>query len=568
MTGDENIEKHDVYTAMRGHSLLETPLANKGVAFSERERLELGLLGLLPNGVASLHKQLDWAYAAYQRQVTQVDKHIFLRNLQDNNEALFYRLVYTHIVDMAPIIYTPVIGAICQDFSHHFRRPRGLFISYPDRERIGEILDNWPHDDVQVVVATDGERVLGLGDQGVGGMGIAIGKLALYTLCGGIHPATTLPILLDVGTDNQQLLEDPFYLGWRHERVRGDEYDAFLDAFVQALFKRFPKTLLQWEDFAKANARPLLERYRKQHCSFNDDIQGTAAVALAGLIAAVKTSNTRLSDQQIVIVGAGSAGVGIADLVVRAMREEGLSEQEAVDRIWVFNSKGLVNVSQTGLDDTVMRYNKGSEILEKYGLAADSPNLLQSVVASVHPTALIGVSGQPGIFSEGIVREMTKNVARPIIFPLSNPTSHSEADPEDLMLWTQGRALIGTGSPYPVVKYAGKEIPITQCNNSLVFPGLGLGIVSAKSCCVDTDMLVAAARALAAMSPAANGEGYELLPGLDASRNVAKLIAIAVGKAAQAEGRAPESSPEDLERRISANMWFPEYPRVHSMMAP
>jgi malate dehydrogenase (oxaloacetate-decarboxylating) len=559
-----NHSKHIVETSMRGQNILKNPLLNKGVAFTDEERHELHLRGLLPPGVATLDQQLQWAYSAYCRKSNPVDKHLFLRGLQDTNEVLFYRLVFDHIVEMAPIIYTPVIGAICQEFSHHYRRPRGLFISYPHIDCIDEILDNWVQDDVRIVVVTDGERVLGLGDQGVGGMGISIGKLCLYTLCAGIHPSMTLPIFLDAGTDNQQLLEDPVYLGWRHPRIRGAEYDAFIDAFVKALFKRFPNTILQWEDFSKNNARRLLEHYQDRVCSFNDDIQGTAAVTLAGLLAAVNISGAPLTAQRVAIVGAGSAGTGIADLIVKAMTEEGLSEAEAIDRIWLFNSRGLVNESQQNLDPVVARYIKSAEMLKSYGLAANHPNLLQEIVSNVHPTALIGVSGQGGSFSESLVREMTRHVHHPIIFPLSNPTSHSEAVPADLMIWTEGRALIATGSPFSPVNYGGKDYFITQCNNSLIFPGLGLGVMAVDAHRIVTDMLVAAGRALATLSPALHDPHQTLLPALDQSRFVAKIVATAVANAAIQAGVASATSEQELSHRIDALMWNPQYPTITS----
>lgn len=553
-----------VKTSLRGRALLKTPLLNKGVAFSDSERTDLNLRGLLPHGVATLEQQLQWAYTAYSRKSNPVDKHLFLRGLQDNNEVLFYRLVFDHIVEMAPIIYTPVIGAICQDFSQHYRRPRGLFVSYPDRDSLDEIMNNWPQSDARVIVVTDGERVLGLGDQGIGGMGISVGKLGLYTLCAGIHPSLTLPIFLDVGTDNPALLDDPLYLGWRHKRVRGVEYDAFIESFVQALFRRFPKAVLQWEDFAKNNARTLLERYQERVCSFNDDIQGTAAVTLAGILAAVEVSQSILESQRIVIVGAGSAGTGIADLIVRAMIDEGMSEHDAIDRIWLFNSKGLVSDVQQGLEPAIARYSKKIALLQHHGLPIHHANLLHEVISHVHPSVLIGVSGQTGQFSESIVREMARHVERPIVFPLSNPTSHAEATPADIMLWTEGRALIATGSPFAPVSYAGREHSITQCNNSLIFPGLGLGVITANCRYVVTEMLVAAGRALAALSPALKDPTAPLLPGLDASRTIAKIVAKTVVNAAQEAGVADPIDGDALAEVIDIAMWTPTYPHIVS----
>ncbi len=551
-----------IKTSSRGRSVLETPLQNKGVAFTPQERNDLQLRGLLPAGLGSLEQQLQWAYNGFKRKSNAIDKHLFLRELQDSNEVLFYRLVFDHIVEMAPIIYTPVIGEICREFSHHYRRPRGLFVSYSDKDHLDEIFANWLQEDIRIACVTDGERVLGLGDQGIGGMGISVGKLALYTLCAGIHPSLTLPIFLDTGTDNPNLLEDPLYLGWRHPRIRGQDYDDFVESFVTALFKRFPNTLLHWEDFAKNNARRLLERYENRVCSFNDDIQGTAAVTLAGLIAAVAVSGTKLIDQRIVISGAGSAGTGIGDLVVKAMMEDGLSEKDALDRIWLLNSKGLVSSFQHNLDSAVARYSKDRAMIEANGLSPDIPNLLQEVVSKVRPTVLVGVSGQGASFSERLVKEMAQHVDRPIIFPLSNPTSHSEAAPDDLILWTDGRALIATGSPFAPVCFGGKEFRITQCNNSLIFPGLGLSIVATNCRRVVTDMLVAAGRTLATMSPALHDSTQPLLPGLDASRDIAKVIALAVSKAAIQAGVADDTSEDELKIKIAKRMWSPNYPQI------
>ena len=560
-------ESNIVKTAMRGHSLLETPLANKGGAFSDGERQQLGLLGLLPPAIMSLESQVDAAYAAYQRQTTEVDKHIFLRSLQDSNEVLFYSLLMQHIQEMAPIIYTPVVGDICQDFSAHYRRPRGLYLCYNDRDRMDEIIDNWPLNGVRVSVITDGERVLGLGDLGIGGMGIAIGKLALYTLCGGVHPSLTLPIVLDTGTDNSVLLDDPLYLGWRHPRVRGTEYDQFVEQVVNALYRRFPNLLLQWEDFAKGNARRLLERYENSVCTFNDDIQGTAAVTLSALLAAVQVTECPMREQKVLIVGAGSAGTGIGELIVGAMCEEGLTEQEAYDRIWMFNSKGAINQSQQNLDSAVERFSKSDELVRSYGLDPSAPNRLQEIVESVHPTVLIGVSAQPGIFSEGIVRRMMRHTKRPIIFPLSNPTRYSEAVPEDLLLWTEGMALVATGSPFEPVTYGGNTIPITQCNNALVFPGIGLGVISVNSRRVVKEMLVAAAKALAQLSEASVGGMHPLLPGLDASREIAVPIACAVAKAAIHAGVADPMTDEQILEAVQGTMWWPQYPNIQRFEA-
>jgi malate dehydrogenase (oxaloacetate-decarboxylating) len=554
--GEEVLE-----VSLAGHTLLDFPLLNKGSAFTDDERLRFDMLGLLPPHVSSIQDQVRRNYENFRRKETDLDRYVFLSSLQDRNETLFYRLIQEHISEMIPIIYTPVVGIASQSYSHIYRRPRGLYISYPHRAEIETILGNAARESIRVIVVTDGERILGLGDLGVGGMGIPIGKLSLYTLCAGVHPASTLPILLDVGTDNQDLLADPLYLGWRHERLRGQEYDDFVDAFVQGVKSRFPHALLQWEDFSRANARRLLDRYRGQLCSFNDDIQGTGAVTLAGLMAAVKVAGSKMSRQRVVILGAGSAATGVADNIVAAMVAEGLSNDEARSALWLIDLGGLLHSRRTDLESFNSQYAQPFERLGECGLPLQSKIGLAEVVRSIRPTVLIGLSAQGGAFTEPVVRDMAKNVGRPIIFPLSNPTERSEAAPSDLLAWTEGRALIATGSPFPQIVYAGRTVPIGQCNNVYIFPGMGLGVIASGANRVTDQMFIAAARALGDLSPALADPAGSLFPPIEKIREVSFQVAVAVGLEAQRAGLATKSSREEVERLIRANTWEPRYAR-------
>jgi malate dehydrogenase (oxaloacetate-decarboxylating) len=545
-----------------GAALLDCPLLNKGSAFSEQERLNFGLTGLLPPHVGSIEEQVARRYAEYVNKPTDLERHVFLRDLQDRNETLFYRLLREHIVEMMPVIYTPVVGAACQQFSLIYRKPRGLFIPFPEQDTIDTILSHRPYQNVDIIVATDGERILGLGDLGVGGMGIPVGKLSLYTLCGGIHPARTLPVFLDAGTDNPEKLRDPLYLGWGHERVRGAPYDAFIEKFVAALNRQLPHVLLQWEDFAQRNARPLLDRYRDRICSFNDDIQGTAAVTLGGLLAAAGALGSRLSDQRLVILGAGSAGLGICEQAVAAMRQEGLTEAEARSRFWLVDRGGLLHAGLPDLTPLQKTYGASSDRVAGWRRGPGGEILLLEVVRQARPTVLIGVTGQPGSFTEEVVRTMAAGVERPILFPLSNPTSRSEAVPVDLVDWTEGRALIATGSPFGDVVYRGRTVPISQCNNSYIFPGVGLGVVASGARRVTDEMMLAAARALAECAPIATDPKGGLLPPLTNIRAVSRRIALAVGAEAQRQGLAEPLSPERWQSRVDATWWTPRYPRM------
>ncbi|MFV8799214.1 NAD-dependent malic enzyme [Yersinia sp. LJYL362] len=550
--------KRPLYIPYAGPILLEFPLLNKGSAFTNDERSHFNLHGLLPEAVETIEEQAERAYRQYQDFKNDDDKHIYLRNIQDTNETLFYRLLEAHLSEMMPIIYTPTVGEACEHFSDIYRRARGLFISYPNREHIDDMLQNATKQNVKVIVVTDGERILGLGDQGIGGMGIPIGKLSLYTACGGISPAYTLPVVLDVGTNNPQRLNDPLYMGWRHPRISGDEYYAFVDEFIQAVKRRWPNVLLQFEDFAQNNATPLLNRYRDELCCFNDDIQGTAAVTLGSLIAASHAAGSQLRDQTVTFLGAGSAGCGIAEQIIAQMISEGLSEAQARARIFMVDRFGLLTDKLPNLLDFQSKLVQKSDTLQSWNLTSDSISL-QDVVRNAKPTVLIGVSGQPGLFTEELIREMHKHCARPIVMPLSNPTSRVEARPEDIINWTDGAALVATGSPFSPVSYKEKLYPIAQCNNSYIFPGIGLGVLASGAKRVTDGMLMAASRALAECSPLTqNGEGA-LLPNIDDIQAVSKTIAMEVGKAAQLQGVAIVTSEEALAKAIERNYWQPQY---------
>lgn len=465
--------KRPLYIPYSGPALLETPLLNKGSAFTEEERANFNLYGLLPEAVETIEEQAERAYKQFTDFKTDISKHIYLRNIQDTNETLFYRLINNHLSEMMPTIYTPTVGEACEQFSDIYRRHRGLFISYPNKDAIDDMLQNATKQNVKVIVVTDGERILGLGDQGIGGMGIPIGKLSLYTTCGGISPAYTLPVVLDVGTNNQQLLSDPLYMGWRHPRISNEEYYEFVDSFIKAVKRRWPDILLQFEDFAQKNAMPLLNRYRDELCCFNDDIQGTAAVTLGSLIASSKAANKQLRDQTVVFLGAGSAGCGIAEQIIAQMKSEGLSDEEARQQIFMVDRFGLLTNSMPNLLDFQSNLVHSIERLANWPVDHNAISLLD-VVKNAKPTIMIGVSGQVGLFTEEIIREMHQHCKRPIVMPLSNPTSRVEARPEDIIQWTDGAALVATGSPFPPVHYKDKVYPIAQCNNSYIFPGIGL----------------------------------------------------------------------------------------------
>jgi len=544
----------------RGMNLLDAPLLSKGTAFTQTERTGFGLHGLLPAEVETLEQQVVRAYEAYRRKDEDLERHIYLRALQDTNEVLFYKLLLDHIEEMTPIVYTPTVALACEQFSHIYRRPRGLFISYPLRDSLAELLRNRPNKDVDVIVVTDGERILGIGDQGAGGLGIPIGKLSLYTLIGGIRPERTLPIVLDVGTNNSERLNDPEYLGWRHERITGQAYFDFVDQFVQAVKQELPGTCLQWEDFATPHARPILQRYRDELLTFNDDIQGTAAVALGAALGAVKVTGKTLKEQQIVMLGAGSAGIGVADGLRAAMKGEGLTEDEARSRFWVIDKNGLLQSGRKDLTSEQSVYAQPEGRVSAWPRTSNGHIGLADVIGQIKATILIGLSTVGGAFSEPIVREMARKVDRPIIFPLSNPTSKSEAKAEDLILWTDGRALVASGSPFAPVSFKGRKIPIAQCNNVYIFPAMGLAVVASGARRVTEPMMLAAARALGANSPALKDASASLLPPLPDIRRVAADIAVAVGIEAQRDGVAPKLSEDELRRRVQETQWTPIYP--------
>jgi malate dehydrogenase (oxaloacetate-decarboxylating) len=537
MTGEEWIE-----TDLKGKALLVTYLLNKGTAFTSAERYALRLLGKLPSKIETLDEQIVRAYHQYKKYKSDLQKHIYLNNLHDKNEVLFYKLVSDHLVEMIPILYTPSVGQAVKAFSHEFRQPRGLFISYQDQDNMDLILENRTHPELAVIVVTDGERVLGIGDQGVGAMGIPIAKLMLYTICGGINPYHTLPIMLDVGTNNPKLLEDPLYLGWRHPRIQGKEYDQFIEKFVRAIQRHFPNTFLHWEDFGRDNARRILERYRDQLCTFNDDMQGTSIVAVSAVLTAMVRLQQKLAFQRIVIFGAGTAGVGIADRLVDSLKHQGVPKDAAIAQIWLIDRDGLLVRDMPNLMPFQLPYARE----EKPGLS------LAAVVKKIKPTILIGCSAVGGAFTEEIVREMALHTPRPVIFPLSNPTEQSEATPADLLKWTAGKALIATGSPFGDT--------CAQCNNAFSFPGVGLGLIASRAKCLTDNMLWVACETLSRAAPV--GADAPLLPHLSEARSVAIKIAIAVVDKAREEGLARLDSDITSEEVVKKILWEPYYREI------
>jgi malate dehydrogenase (oxaloacetate-decarboxylating) len=550
--------KSIIETELSGKDLMSDPVLNKGTAFNYKERIRFDLHGLLPPVIETLEQQCVRAYEAYKRKGDDLERHIFLRALQDTNETLFYALLYRHIAEMAPIIYTPVVAQGCINFSHIYRRPRGLFLSYPLADMMDEIIENRPYSDVDVIVVTDGERVLGVGDQGAGGMGIPIGKLSLYTLIGGIDPQRTLPIVLDVGTNNADRLNDPEYVGWRHERITGQAYWDFVDKFVTYIKRKLPNVLLQWEDFAKPHARPILDRYRDSLCTFNDDIQGTAAVTLGALYKAMKITKKKFSDQQVVILGAGSAGTGIAEYILEAMVTEGMNETVARKHFFLLDSKGLLHSDRTNLTPIQQKFAQSSELLSGWRLNNGQIKLAE-VIENISATILIGVSSQPGQFTAPIVKDMAGKVERPIIFPLSNPYDRAEAVPEDLIHWTDGRALIATGTEFPPVSLKGRIIKIAQCNNFYIFPAIGLAVRASEAKRVTDRMMIAAAEALGNISQDRANNATELLPPIENMRDVAIQIAVRVGLQAQQDGVAQIMSEQELRERVQQRFWIPQY---------
>jgi malate dehydrogenase (oxaloacetate-decarboxylating) len=548
----------------RGNEVLATPMINRGTAFTSEERETLGLTGLLPDRVSTIDGQLRRVYAQYLRQPDDLAKNVYLANLRDRNEVLFYRLLSERIEEMLPIVYTPTVGLAIERFSHEYRRPRGVYLSVNRPQDVEAALSHYGlgAEAVDLIVATDSEGILGIGDQGVGGIDIAIGKLAVYTAAAGIHPRRVIPVVLDMGTDNLALLNDEMYLGNRHPRVRGERYDALIDAYVTAATKLFPHAMLHWEDFGASNARRILNRYTDQVCTFNDDMQGTAAVVLAAAFSAVRAAGQRMRDQRVVIHGAGTAGLGIADMLRDVMVREGLPAEEAARRFYPLGRNGLLTDETVGMYDFQLPYARPAAEVAGWSTGGDGIRLAD-VVANVRPTMLIGTSTQAGAFTEAIVKDMAGHVERPIIMPLSNPTSRAEALPEDLIGWTGGRALVATGSPFAPVEYQDRSYRIAQANNALVFPGLGLGVTVARAGRISDRMIAAAADAVARLSDATR-PGSPLLPPVEDLRTVSSAVAIAVAVAAQDEGLAQVTIDNPVQQVYQA-MWRPEYPRLEAI---
>ncbi|MGM7724441.1 NAD-dependent malic enzyme [Metabacillus sp. Hm71] len=553
-------------TVMRGAEILSTPVLNKGVAFTLEERKQLGLIGLLPPAVLTLEEQAQRAYEQYRSQPTDLSKNIYLTALHDRNAVLFYRLFTDHLSEMMPVVYTPTVGEAIQRYSHEYRRPHGVYLSIHDPYSIEEALVNFGANasDIKLVVITDGEGILGIGDWGVGGINIAIGKLAVYTAAAGIDPSCVMPVILDVGTNNEDLLNNPFYIGNRHPRIQGEQYDDFIDRVVSTAVKLFPNALLHWEDFSTSNARSILAKYRDKVCTFNDDIQGTGAVTLAAVLAAVRASHIPLHEHRIVVFGAGTAGIGIADQIRDAMVRDGLSPEEANSRFWCIDRFGLLTDDMITLHHSQKPYAR--QIQEVKNWKRDSTNGeigLMEVVRQVRPTILIGTSTVAGAFTEEIVKEMASHVRRPVILPMSNPTSLSEAKPIDLIRWTEGRALVATGSPFVPVTYNNTIYTIGQSNNAFIFPGLGLGTMVTQAQLITDSMFIAAAEAIA-NSMDVSQPGASLLPKVEELRAISEKVAIEVAKAAIREGVA-RIKPTNIEQAVRDAMWEPRYRPVKAM---
>ena len=544
---------------VKGAQLLRNAFTNKGTEFSARERDELDLLGLLPPVVSTTEQQLQRVYGAFQTKPNTLEKYIYLNALQDRNETLYFRLLHEHIEEMMPIVYTPTVGEACQKFSHILRRTRGLYVAYDQQDRLERILRNFPNPNPAVIVVTDGERILGLGDQGAGGMGIPIGKLCLYTLCAGVPPYGALPIQLDVGTDNPDRLADPLYLGLRHPRIRGDAYQDFVDRFVAAVQKVFPGVLLQWEDFLKGNALKQLARFRDRLCTFNDDIQGTAGVVVAGIFAGLRRTGQRWREQRILFAGAGAAAQGIADLIVTALREDGLSLAEAQRRIWTVDSKGLVTHNRAGLEEFKATYARDPAELTTYSCQNRDSVTLAETVLNARPTILLGTSGTPGTFTEAVVRAMAAVNERPLILPLSNPTSRCECLAEEAIRWSDGRAIVATGSPFAPVEFNGQRHRIGQGNNAYIFPGVGLGATVGGLRRITDGMFLDAAKTLASKVTEADLAAGSVYPELRRIRECSHAVACAVIRRGASEGHSSLSNLDDLENRVQQAMWFPDY---------
>lgn len=553
-TGDLYLE-----TSLTGKLLLTTPQLNKGTAFSDAERRTFKLLGKLPSRVETLDEQVARAYLQYcAYEGTQLQQNIYLNNLHDRNQVLFYKLVSEHLSKMLPMIYTPIVGTAVKQYSHEFRQPRGIYLSYLDREHMDEVFMNLSNPKVELIVVTDGESILGIGDQGIGGMDIPVAKLMVYSLCAGLNPSKTLPIFLDVGTNNESLLADSFYLGWRHERIQGAEYNAFIEQFVSIIKKRFPKAFLHWEDFGRENARNILEKYQDELCTFNDDIQGTGVVALSALLAGVKVTQSALKDQRIVVHGAGSAGTGICDQIVEALCRQGLSLEEAHQRFWLVDKQGLLIHDDLQLTDSQKPYARSRKEISEWSSKVFD---LADVVHHVHPTVLIGSSAQGGAFTEAILKDMAKHCKQPIIMPLSNPTEHCEAVPADIIKATRGTALIATGTLFDPVLWNNQLRVIAQCNNALAFPGIGQGLLSSQARRLTKNILWAACEALSEQSPALKDSSAPLLPSLNEAQAVGKKIAKMVAAQVIKENLSDLSPAEqkNINKIIDKRFWLPQY---------
>ncbi len=552
------IESRDKYgritairTPLQGQDLLAVSELNKGSSFSLEERKRFGLLGKLPASIQTPEEQLDRFYKQFQSYETDIEKNIFLNQLKQHNETIFYMLASAHLDEMMPIVYTPTIGDAVKQFSFQFNQPVGLFLSYEYQDHLDDIFDQVQMDAVDIALITDGEGVLGIGDWGTGGIDISIGKLMVYTLCGGIDPSRVLPIQLDVGTNNKALIDDPMYLGWRHERITGDDYDAFIDKVVTAILKRFPKVYIHWEDFGRGNAHRVLNHYRKKHTSFNDDIQGTGATASACILSAMKAANANLSEQRFVFLGAGTAGTGVADQLCQALIHSGVAVEDAQKQFWMIDRDGLITSDMDDLTDNQKVYAREQHEMRGWDL--------QQVVDQVKPTVLIGCSTVKGAFTESVVKSMAQHVDHPIIFPLSNPTSLAEATPKDLIEWTQGRVIVATGSPFDPVDYNGKTIRISQCNNAFIFPGLGLGVLVSQATEVTDGMIAAACDALSDYSPARKDPSAPVLPSFDHVHEISQYIALKVAEQAIKDGVNGCDKTLDLEQTIKARFWLPVY---------
>lgn len=556
---DTHTGEQFIQTPISGKYLLSTPQLNKGTAFTHAERLAFGLLGKLPNRVETLDEQVKRAYLQYQSYDTRLKQNIYLNGLHDENQVLFYKLLSMHLDEMLPVIYTPIVGAAVQTFSHKFRHPRGLYISHTDKNCLDEIIRNRSNPDIDLIVVTDGEGVLGIGDQGIGGMDIPVAKLMVYSLCGGIDPTRTLPIFLDVGTNNQNLLDDPLYLGCRHPRINAEKYDEFIQQFVSTIQQHFPHAFLHWEDFGRQHARRILEQYQDKLCTFNDDIQGTGAVTLAALLAACDITGVPLSEHRIIVHGAGSAGTGISDQLVDAFLRSGLSKQAAYDRFWLIDRQGLLLRGDAELTEAQIPYARDPNEIALWNLSNPAACSLADTVHHIKPTILIGCSAQSGAFTQAIIESMSMHCQRPIIFPLSNPDEKCEAKPVDLLAWSNGQALIATGTAFLPVEHEQKRVTIAQCNNALVFPGIGLGILAVGATRLSNNMIWSAAQALRALSPSKEHPYLPLLPSLNHAQTAAKQIAIAVAHTAIEEGLATKNQVQDLEALINNLFWEPRY---------